>query len=460
MGTPELSNISFAAGTPLPQITIADRTQTEGNTGSSAAVFTLTLSPASASAVTVNYATANGTASSGADYTADGSGHFAAGATTATLSVSVTGDALDEDDETFVVNLSGAVNGAIADTQAVGTVVDNDAAPSLAIGNATVTEGTGANVNAAFAVTLSAASGRTVTVAYATANGTAVAPGDYTAASATLTFAPGVTSQPVAVAIVGDALPEPGETFVVNLSSPTNATIADGQGAGTITDNDTPSLSIADLSVTEGNTGTINAVFTVTLSAASPQTVTVNYATSNGTALSGATADYTATSGSLSFAPGVTTRPVTVVVRGDTLDEADETFNVNLSGASNATIADNQAVGTILDNDPTPTVSINNVSVNEGDFGTRTATFTVTLSAASGRTVSMSYATANGTASSTNDYTAENGTVTFNAGTTTQTITISVRGDNSERVERDVPREPDQCGERDVCRRAGRRNDR
>ncbi|MBE7554476.1 MAG: DNRLRE domain-containing protein [Anaerolineales bacterium] len=167
-----------------------------------------------------------------------------------------------------------------------------------------------------------------------------------------MTFAPGVTSQPVTVLVQGDTLDELNETFFVNISGAVNATIADGQGVGTITDDDgTPTLSINDVTVTEGDAGTVNAVFTVNLSAASGQTVTVNFATANNTAT--APADYTTASGTLTFAPGVTSQPVTVLVQGDTLDEPDETFLVNLSGAANAVISDGQGVGAIVDDDIT-----------------------------------------------------------------------------------------------------------
>ncbi len=192
-------------------------------------------------------------------------------------------------------------------------------------------------------------------------------------------------------------------------------------------DDPLPSLVINNVSVTEGNTGTTNAVFTVTLSAVSGRTVTVNYATANGTATS--TSDYVAVSGTLTFAAGATTQQITVPVRGDTVNEATETFNVNLSGATNATIADSQGVGTIIDNDPVPSVTINDVSITEGNFGTKTLTFTLTLSAASGQTVTVNYATANGTARAGSDYVAKTGTVTFAAGTTTQTIAITINGD-------------------------------
>ena len=131
-----------------------------------------------------------------------------------------------------------------------GTITVNAAAPTLAINNVTVTEGNSGTVNAAFTVRLSSPSTQTVTVKYATANGTATAPADYTAiALTTLTFSPGQTSKTVTVAVKGDALDEANETFAVNLSAAVNATIADGQGIGTITDDD-PSLAINNVTVT------------------------------------------------------------------------------------------------------------------------------------------------------------------------------------------------------------------
>jgi large repetitive protein len=189
-----------------------------------------------------------------------------------------------------------------------------------------------------------------VTVSYATADGTATAGSDYTATAGTLTFAPGVTSQTLTVAVLGDTRNEANETFFMNLSTPSNATIADGQGQGTILNDDSlPTLSINNVTVTEGNTGTTPAVFTVTLSAASSQTVTVNYATADGKATAGS--DYTATAGTLTFTPGTTSQTITVAVLGDTVKESTETFFVNLSNATNATIASGRGRGTILDND-------------------------------------------------------------------------------------------------------------
>jgi hypothetical protein len=149
--------------------------------------------------------------------------------------------------------------------------------------------------------------------------------------------------------VSGDVIDELDETFNVNLSNGSIG-ITDTQGAGTITDDDTATLSIDDVSVTEGNSGTVNAVFTVTKTLQSSQNVTVDYATANGTATAGS--DYTAIgTTTLTFVAGAgLTQTVTVIVDGDFLDEGNETFNVNLSNGSIG-ITDAQGVGTINDDD-------------------------------------------------------------------------------------------------------------
>src|SRR5262249_24494256 len=143
-------------------------------------------------------------------------------------------------------------------------------------------------------------------------------------------------------------------------------------------DQNVPLMTVADASVVEGNAGQRHVTFTVSLSAPSSVPVTVNYATANGTAAAGS--DYQATSGSLTFPPGETDKTVTVSVVGDRLGEAEETFQVNLSGATNATISDSAAVGTIVDDEPR--ISIGDVMKAEGRKGQTTRfTFTITLSA-------------------------------------------------------------------------------
>ena len=193
------------------------------------------------------------------------------------------------------------------------------------------------------------------------------------------TFAAGQTDNVrVRVPIINDALDETGETF--SLVGTTSAGVtANVSATGTVNVTSTttmpPTLAVNDVTVDEA-AGT--ATFTVTLSAPSGQTVTVGYNTSNGLASAGS--DFTAATGTLTFAPGVTTQTVTVNIAEDAVDEANETFNVNLVTPTNATIAHATGVGTITDNDAPPTVAINDIVVNEA---TGTATFTLTLSSAS-----------------------------------------------------------------------------
>jgi len=153
------------------------------------------------------------------------------------------------------------------------------------------------------------------------------------------------------VQIIGDTSDEANETLAVNLSLQKAATLADSSGMVTIIDNDKPPrLSISDVSIVEGNAGTTNAIFKVSLTAVSYQTITVKFATANGTATIAGN-DYVAASGILSFAPGQTTKTITVQVKGDRLREANETLKVSLTAPSNATISDALGIGTILNND-------------------------------------------------------------------------------------------------------------
>src|SRR5262249_7091726 len=147
-----------------------------------------------------------------------------------------------------------------------------------------------------------------VTVQAATANITASAPSDYTALPlTTLSFAPGETEKTIAVTVNGDTTVEQNELFDVNLSNPTNDTIADGRGRGTIR-NDDGAVFITNVIRDEGDSGTTAFPFIVALGAPSTKTITVQYATADGAAQAGS--DYTATSGTLTFAPGETQKTV------------------------------------------------------------------------------------------------------------------------------------------------------
>lgn len=222
--------------------------------------------------------------------------------------------------------------------------------PRITIGDTSVTEGNGGTTLATFTVTLSAASPDAITVAYATADGTATAGGDYLARSGLLTFAPGETSKTITVPVTGDRVAEPDETFVVNLSGATNAAVADGQGVATILD-DEPRISIGDVTVAEGKKGkTTLFTFTVTLSAPYDEPVTTSFRTVDGTATAG-DKDYVAKSGTLTFLPGETTKTITIEVKGDNNREPNEVFYVDLFNSRNSWFTRSRGVGTILNDD-------------------------------------------------------------------------------------------------------------
>ncbi|MHB0960176.1 MAG: S8 family serine peptidase [Pirellulaceae bacterium] len=209
---------------------------------------------------------------------------------------------------------------------------------------------------AIFTVSLAAPFPQTVSVDYATADDStsghpADAGSDYGASAGTLVLEPGVTSMAVRVPILDDTLVEDPESFLLTLTGATNATIADGQGVGTIVDNDTPParLSINDVSMNEGRRGNTVFTFAVTRSGNTAGSVTVSYATADGTALAGS--DYTAASGTLTFADGVTSQVINVNVQGDRTAEEHETFVVNLSNVVGGEILDGQGVGTIVNDD-------------------------------------------------------------------------------------------------------------
>jgi probable HAF family extracellular repeat protein len=225
------------------------------------------------------------------------------------------------------------------------------AMPDLTVGDAVVTEGNTGTTSAVFTVSLSAPSDQIVTVAYSTANGNATAGSDYQAGSGQLTFAPGETTRTIEVPVIGDRVPEANESFVVDLSSATNAAILDSQGTVTVVD-DEPRINISDVTRAEGKKGkTTLFTFTVTLSAAYDQAVTMLFRTVNGTAKT-SDGDYIAKTGTLTFAPGETTKTITITVKGDSKREANETFYLDLFGlSSNSLFTRNRGLGTILDDD-------------------------------------------------------------------------------------------------------------
>ncbi len=454
--TVTLSNVTGGAslGTSVSTVTILDNdavaqpgvlsidpASVSVNEGAGIATLTVNRANGSAGAVSVGFTTANGTAIAGSDYTANsGTLNFADGQTSQTITVAITDDAADEADETFTVALSNPTGGATLGTStSTVTILDNDAAPQPGVLSIDPTS-VSVNENAGtVTLTVRRASGTSgaVSAAFTTANGTATAGSDYVANSGTVNFADGETSKTVTVSITDDAVDENDETFTVTLSGPTGgATLGAATSTVTILDNDgvTPvpgvlSISPPTLSVNE-NGG--NATFTVNRTGGSDGAVAVNFATANGTATAGS--DYTATNGTLNFADGQTSMTINVPIINDTLDENNETFSVTLSsptgGASLGTTTVSTA--TIIDDDepaPTPgvlSISPGSVSVNEN---AGTVSFTINRTGGSDGAVSVSIATANGSATAGQDYTANSSTLNFAAGETSKSFTVSIIDD-------------------------------
>jgi hypothetical protein len=417
-----LATPAFAARAKT--ISVADASLVEGNAGQQNMSFKISWSGAKGQgAVSVSYATADITATAGSDYTAKSgvASLTSGGCRCATITVPILGDTMSEGTETFAFNLSNPVNATINDGQAIGTIIDNEGPPSLVVLDASADENAGP---LSFSVVMTSSSGSTQTVDYATADGTAVAGSDYTATSGTLTFTSGQTTKTVNVPVTNDALDEADETLTLTL---TNSTIAvtDGTGLGTITNDDPePTISVADASVAE-NAGPLS--FTISLSTASGQEVDVDYTTTDGTALAGS--DYTATSGTAVIPAGQTSVQVDVPVTNDATHESDEGLTLDLSSPYNASIVDAQAAGTITNDDAVPAASIGDTTVDEGNLDLTPATFDITLAGASDSTVTVDWATADGTANVITDYILASGTATFLPGETTQQVSVDVVGD-------------------------------
>lgn len=411
----------------VPELSVSDVTVVETNSNT-VAVFDVTLSNPSSQTVTVDITTEDITALAGLDYQAKSEVlTFLPGVMTAQFSVVINGDTLDEIDETFRALLSSATNATIADGEGIATILDDDGPPSITIDDTSVIEGNLGTVNAQFDVSLSAPSGKVITVNFATSNGTATSGSDYEQTTGSVTFLPGEMSKQVVVRVIGDTVDEPNEKFIVTLTNPLNVTLEDDTAEGTIIDDDLPEIRIGDATVTEGDAGTTTMQFTVTLSSAGVGPISVAYTTVPLTATAGL--DYQTITDTLVFTPGQLQRVISVLVVGDTIREPNETFEVRLSNAVGAVIVDDRGLGTILDNDPIPTITIEGVSAAEGNSGTSPLTFNVRLSNPSSTPVTVQFATQGGSATSGVDFQANSGLVTFAPGQVLRTVVVNVIGD-------------------------------
>ena len=344
-----------------PALSINDVSVAEGNSGTTPATFTVSLSAASSLPVKVDYATADGTANAPSDYQAtSGTVTFAPGETTKTATVLVNGDTTYEADETFTVNLTNGQNSTIARSSGTGTIRNDDAQPTIQFSASDYPVGEAAG-NATVTVTRTGTTNLPASVHYTMFDGTATSPADYVASSGDVTFAANETSKTITIPIIDDAIDEPDEYFSIMLSGASGATIGTpGSATVTIIDNDplpTVQFTAAAYSVNE-NGG--SALLTVTRSGDKSTAAVVHFSTSDGTAHAGS--DYTATSGDISFpANGSDTQTIGIPITDDSTPESSETFTVTLTATSSANVgAPSTATVTIIDNDsatPTPSPS-------------------------------------------------------------------------------------------------------
>jgi hypothetical protein len=424
------------------------------NAGS--ALITVSRSGGTASGATIDFATSDGTALAGADYTfAGGTLTFGAGETTRTLSVPLTNDALAEGVETVNIQLSNPAGGAVlgARSTAVLRIVDDELALAFSAPNYAGAEGGG---SAAITVELTGVSTTNVTVGFATSNGTATSGLDYTSATGTLVFPPGGTATGVrtmtfAVPILQDTLAEGSETVNLTLSSPTPAGPG---GAQLVAARSTAVLDVADDDLggmlefdvaaedpffrAPESAGT--ATIRVRRTGGAASGVTVDYATADATATAGL--DYTATSGRLTFGAGETVRTFTIPLLNDTLGEGSETVNLTLlpnPGGGGALGTLTSAKLEIQDDEPHVRLSSATYPVNGGAVlteGSGFVTVTVERGGVDTATVTVDFATADRVPAAVDkavggvDYTAVTGTLTFAPGVRTRTFTVPLLNDS------------------------------
>lgn len=442
---------------PLPTVAIGNAQVLEGPDGDTRVLaFPVNLSGTpTQQTITIKYSTADGTAQAdatagavpdGGDYLSASGGiaTFTPGVTSQNISIIVNGDNLDEPPfETFTVTIAASDPSGLVITNktGTGTIQDDDNPPTASVTIAPIVEGNSGTTPATFNVVLSGPSGFPIAFNYATANSTAIAPDDYSTASGTVNIDAGDTTGSFSVDVNGDKASENNETFLVNYSGASHVALPTSTTATIIDDDSGPNISVVSKSVTEGNSASVELI-ELTLDAPSGKEVRVTYSTKDGTAQSDVTpdaipsgGDYTRIAASeIVFPPNVTSLKVPVEIRGDQLDEDNETFSITLSNAVNGTITGGTGTVTILDDDTPPTVSIGDATTpSEGNDGQITsAVFVISLSAQSGRRVSVEFSTADIEAKGGVDYVPDSRTITFEPGATTQTVSIAVIGDNAD----------------------------
>ena len=405
--------------------TINDNDQSNWSVASIAAVdegagfITYTVSRTGASAAaTISFATAGGTATAGADYTAANQVlTFAAGEMSKTVQVAVNDDNVAEGNETVVGVITGASSGNIVTGTTSVTVNDNETSVWSVSSAGAVDEGAGFITYTVNRTGASAAA----TISFATAGGTASAGSDYTAANQVLNFAAGEMSKTVQVAIVDDNLMETNETVSIAISNQSMGTISAGAASSTILDNEMSIWSIASLGDVNEAAGFIS--YEVTRTGATGA-ATVNFDTTLGTASPGV--DYTGVHQILNFAVGETRKLVVVPILQDLLAEVNETLTANISNVSSGNILQGAATANIVDDD----LTVWNLSVaNQVSEAAGFVSFNISRSGDLNSAASINFATSGGSATAGVDYTPLSQTLNFAAGEINKTVLVALTDD-------------------------------
>jgi len=356
-GSAVITIVNDDTGTPmLPELSLVGGSVIEGDSGQTDLIFTLSVQPAAVSEITVQAATADGSALAGEDFLAiDETLVIPAGTTSWPIAVAVLGDTADEPDETLSLILSNPTNAVIQTASAAGTITSDDAAvlPEVSVSGGSVNEGDSGQADLVFTLDFTPVTTSDIGIDIATTDGTAIAGEDYTARAETITVPAGTASFPIAIAVSGDVDIEDDETLTLTLSNPVGVTVQTASATGTIVNDDVtnPSeLTISNATLDEGDSGRSEMVFTVAVTPAAESEITVLATTSDTTAVAGD--DYEALSSTITIPIGATSAEVAVPILGDTTPEDNETFTVTLSDVVGGTLSTATAVGTITDDDP------------------------------------------------------------------------------------------------------------
>ncbi|WP_253852449.1 beta strand repeat-containing protein, partial [Microcystis aeruginosa] len=414
----------------LPSITLAVAPASVTEDGTANLIYTFTRSGVTTNPLTVNY-TLGGTATLNTDYTRTGTTNtvtFAAGSSTATVTVDPTADTTVESDETVILTLASGTGYTVGTTTPVtGTITNDDTSVTLAVSPGSVTED--GTTNLIYTFTRSGLTTNPLTVNY-TLGGTATLNTDYTRTGTTntVTFVAGSSTATVTVDPTPDTTVESDETVALTLASGTGYTVGTTTAVtGTITNDDFPSITLAvsPSSVTED--GTTNLVYTFTRSGVTTNPLTVNY-TLGGTATLNTDYTRTGTTNTVTFVAGSATATVTVDPTADTTVEPDETVILTLAAGTGYTVGTTTPVTGTITNDDFPQLSINDITVVEGQNSN--AILTVTVNNPNSQPISVNYTTAPIDATANVDYTSQTGTLTIAPNTSTATISIPILNDN------------------------------